>query len=122
MKFSKFGFANVERMERDLFRWILPRRYRLVFLLFVISLLVVTKFIPYVNLLFLNPYLIVLVSLILTPFILDVDPKIFFVVGIGCFFLAGLLWFTGQTEEAEVLTEYIFVILLSGSLRAFLSS
>ncbi|MBI2268243.1 MAG: hypothetical protein HYU80_02205 [Candidatus Blackburnbacteria bacterium] len=121
MGIRKFTFADIERVEKTLFQWILPKRYRLVLLLFVISMLTAAGFAPYFNLI-LNFYIIVLVSLVLTPIILNVDSKIFFVVGIVCFFLAALLWFMGQTEEAEVLTEYIFIILLSGSFKAFLSS
>lgn len=119
MVFSKFGFTSVEAVERSLFRWVFLKRYRLVFLLFIVSVLVAAGFAPYINLI-LNPYLVVLIFLIFTPFVLDLDPKIFFVVGIVCFFPAALLWFTGQIEEAEVLVEYVFVILLSGSFKAFL--
>src|SRR3989344_7318295 len=121
MGIRRFSFANIERVEKSLFQWILPRRNRLAFLLFVISILVTADFTPYTNLL-LNPYLIVLISLILVPLVLDLDPRIFFVLGIICFFPAMFLWFIGQTEEAEVLTEYIFIILLSGSFKTFLSS
>lgn len=121
MDFRKIKFASLDGMERKIIHWIIPRRHRLMFLVFVVLVLRATEFIPYINLFF-SPYLVVFMSLVLTPLILDVPPKIFFAVGIACFFLAAFLWFTSQIEEAEVLTEYIFVILLSGSFKAFLSS
>lgn len=121
MEIKKLTFLIIKRVKKSLLQWGFSRRRRLIFLLFVISMLVAADFAPYTNLL-LNFYLIVLVSLVLTPFILDVDPKVFLAVGIVSFFMIALLWFAGQIEEAEILTEYIFVILLSGSFRAFLSS
>lgn len=120
MGIKKFTFANVESVEKRLFQWVSPRRYRLVFLLFVISMVVAADFVPYVNL-FLNSYVVVLISVLLVPFVLDLDSKIFFALGTSCFFLVVILWFIGQTEEAETLTEYIFIILLSGSVKVFLS-
>lgn len=121
MDFRKIKFASLEGIERKIIHWIILRRHRLMFLVFIVLLLRVTEFIPYINLFF-SPYLVVFMSLVLIPHILDLEPKIFFAVGIACFFLAAFLWFTGQVEEAEILTEYIFVILLSGSFKAFLSS
>lgn len=121
MDFRKIKFASLDGIERKTIHWIIPRRHRLMFLIFVVLVLRTTEFVPYINLFF-NPYLVVLISLVLTPLILDVEPKIFFTVSIACFFLAVFLWFTGQIEEAEVLTEYIFAILLAASFKAFLSS
>lgn len=112
---------NVEKIEKGLAVWVIRKRHRIVLFIFVVSLLITTFFIPYLNLL-VNSYVIFSTSLLLAPFILDLDPKLFIITGIFFFFLAFFLWSVNQIEEAETLTEYIYIILLSGSLKALFSS
>lgn len=88
-------------------------------LLLVGLTLFAANYIPYINL-FSNTYLIILVLLSLTPLILDIDGKIFIGIGLLLFVMTFLIWFVGQTEEAEALAEYIFIFFLSGSLKSLL--
>lgn len=88
-------------------------------LLLVGLMLYAANYVPYINL-FSNTYLIILVLLSLTPIILDIDGKIFIGIGLLLFVMTFLLWFVGQTEEAEALGEYIFIFFLSGSLKSLL--
>lgn len=111
----------MEKIEKIIVHWVAPRRYRLILFFLVILMIISTAYIPYINLIS-NFYLVWLVSLVAMPLILDIDHKIFFAAGTMLFFLTALLWFIGQTEEAEVLTEYIYIILLSGTINALFSS
>lgn len=80
------------------------------------------NYIPYISLLLSKPYLSILILVCLAPFILKVEAKILFTLAIGGFLLVFLFWFLGQTEEAEVLIEYIFILLLAGTIRSFVAS
>jgi len=117
MSYIKLNFQNVEEVERMFSIWIFKRRYRIVFFAFVVFLLLAFSLAPYVNLI-LNTYLIIFISSSLAPFILDLDVKLLITMGVTLFILTFFLLLTAQTEEAEFIAEYIFVILFSGSLKA----
>lgn len=121
MIFRKFKFEDMEKLEKIFAVWVFRKRHRIVLFVFAVLLLFTAFFIPYLNL-FINSFLIFSTALILAPFILDIDSKVFFVIGIILFFLTFVLWSVNQLEEAEILTEYIYIILLSGSLKSLFSS
>ena len=121
MKFEKFNFTNLEKIEKKLVFWIFRKRHRIVLFIFFLLLLFTAYYIPYLNL-FINSYLILSVLLLLALFILDIDSKPFFIIGLTLFFLTFVLWSVNQIEEAETLAEYIYLILLSGSIKALFSS
>ncbi len=120
MEINKLKLPDSEKIERYLARWFYVKRYRLVAFSFVVLLLLSTFFVPYLNLI-VTSYFLILIALVLAPFVLDIDPKIFFVTGITLFFLTFIVWSLGRAEEAESIANYIYIILLSGSLKALLS-
>ena len=109
-------------MQKSIDDWIFQRRYRLLIFVCVILFGFAANYIPYISLLFSKPYLSILILVCLAPFILKVEAKILFTLAIGGFLLVFLFWFLGQTEEAEVLIEYIFILLLAGTIRSFVAS
>lgn len=117
---EKNKFETIKKIERDFAIWIFSRRYNFVFLVLVVAGLFGILLIPYLNLL-INWYTIILISLILAPFILNMEYKILISVSILLFVAVFILWVFRQTTEAENLTEYIFILLLSGALRSALS-
>ncbi len=110
---------STEKLGKNFSNWILSRKYRLILFILVLAVLRASDTVPYVNLI-VNPYLIVLIAVVLCPLILDIDPKPLFIIGTMGFLLAALLWFMGQIDEAETLGEYVFIVLISGTLKAFL--
>lgn len=110
---------SLKDFQKQLDKWVYKKRYRLMLLLLVGLTLFAANYIPYINL-FSNTYLIILVLLSLTPLILDIDGKIFIGIGLLLFVITFLIWFVGQTEEAEVLANYVFIFFLSGSLKSLL--
>lgn len=118
-KKSKTNFSLAENVGETVLTWILTRKYRLVFFGIVVSLLVAVSHAPYINLLF-DSYLIILISTILSPFILNIGARPFFIVSLVLFAVTVIVWFVNW-EEAEIITDYIFIILLSGILRELFS-
>lgn len=121
MTIRNFTSSDIKTAEKAVVRWVLPRRYKLTVFFLVILITMSTKYIPYINLVS-NAYVRWLFILVSAPLILDIDPRYFFIFGVTCFFLTAVLWFIGQTEEAEILADYIFIVLLSGAIKAFFSS
>ncbi len=116
----KTNFAFVENVERSILIWLRVRKYRLSFFIFVVAILFTFSHAPYINL-FLNSYLIILISVILAPFILDIDARPFFVIALALFIVTFFMWFFDK-NGAETLGEYIFIILLSGVLRTLFAA
>lgn len=117
---GKVNFEIVERVEVSILRWVQVRRYRLPFLIFVVGSLMFLSHAPYINLFF-GSYLVILTSVVLTPFILDISAKPFFITFVYLFIFTLVAWFVDK-DGAEMIAEYIFIILLSGILRALFSS
>ncbi|TSC90507.1 MAG: hypothetical protein G01um10145_179 [Microgenomates group bacterium Gr01-1014_5] len=120
MEIKKLKLLDVGKVEKYLARWIYTKRYRLITFSFIILLLLSSFFVPYLNLI-VTSYLLIFLAFVLAPFVLDIDAKIFIVTGITLFFLTFIVWSLGQTEEAESIANYVYIILLSGSLKALLS-
>lgn len=118
MNFIKLQFM---KLEKNVFLWIVTKWHRILIYSFVVLMLFILHQSSYINLFF-NSYLFILTSVAVAPFVLKIDNKLFFWVGIALFAPVLFLWLIGQTENAQSWSEYIFVILLSGSLRIFLSS
>lgn len=120
LKKGKISFSLAESVGEPILTWILARKYRLVFFSMVVGFLVVLSHAPYINLLF-DSYLVILASAVLSPFILSIDARPFFIVSLVLFVVTVIVWFV-HWEEAEVIADYIFIILLSGVLRELFSS
>lgn len=120
MRIKKIKLPDIGKFEERLARWIFSRRYRVVTFSLIILFLFATFFVPYLNLV-VSTYFLILIALVFMPFVLDIEAKIFFVTGLLMFFLTFIVWSLGQTEEAEVIANYVYIILLSGSLKALLS-
>lgn len=111
---------KIKELQTILDRWFFQRRYRILLFILIAIMLFAANFIPYINLIS-NTYLILLILLVLVPLILDIDEKIFITFGLTLFVFAFFIWFLGQTEETESLTDYIYIFFLSGSLKALFS-
>lgn len=118
--FDKINFDSAKNIERVILKWIWFQRYRVP--LFILAVLLLTGFslAPYINLFF-NSYLIIFMSVVLAPFILDIDDRLFFAIAIVLFTLAFIVWFIDR-DNAEAITIYIFIILFSGVVKALFSS
>lgn len=117
---KKLKSLDIERYEKNFARWAYASRYRIITLTLVVLILMSTFFMPYLNLV-VTSYYIILISLVLAPFILDMEAKVFLVAGLILFCLVFFVWTLGKTEEAESLANYVYIFLLSGSLKALLS-
>lgn len=117
---GKTNYRIVEKVEIVILKWIQVRRHKLPFFIFIVGLLILLSHAPYINLFF-SSYLVILASVVLVPFVLDIDTKPFFVISICLFILTLVAWFADR-DGAETIAEYIFVTLLSGILRALFSS
>lgn len=118
-KFSGINFGTVENMEEVVWQWIRIRKYRIPFFILMVALLITISRAPYINL-FLDSYFIVLISALLSAFILKIDAKPFVMVALLLFLFAFILWFSDK-ERAEMIGNYIFIFLLSGVARAYFS-
>lgn len=117
---GKINFRIVEKVEVTILKWIQVRRYKLPFFIFTVGLLILLSHTPYINLFF-SSYLVILISVILAPFILDIDAKPFFTASMYLFIFTLVAWFIDR-DGAEMIAEYIFIILLSGILQTLFSS
>ena len=120
MVFKKINLDSTKDIEEAILRWIWIRRYRMPLFILAVLLLIGFSNAPYVNL-FLNSYLIIFVSAILAPFILDIDDRLLFKAVIVLFTVAFIMWFTDR-NSSEAITNYIFIILFSGVVKALFSS
>lgn len=117
---GKINFKIVEKVEVGILEWVRVRRYKLPLFIFIIGSLMLLSHTPYINLFF-SSYLVILTSVVLTPFILDISAKPFFITFVYLFIFTLVAWFV-DNDGAEMIAEYIFIILLSGILRALFSS
>lgn len=118
--FNKVTLDSAKDIEKTILRGIWIRRYRLPLFILAVLLLIGFSHAPYVNL-FLNSYLIIFVSAVLAPFILDIDDRLIFAAAIVLFTLVLVIWFTDR-DSAEAITIYIFIILFSGVVKSLFSS
>ncbi|OGE16948.1 hypothetical protein A3F00_02910 [Candidatus Daviesbacteria bacterium RIFCSPHIGHO2_12_FULL_37_11] len=117
--FKKLDAGIVRDIENNILKWIWIRRYKTpIFILAVLLLILISKA-PYINLFF-NSYLIIFISAILAPLILDIEYKPLFTFSIILFTLALVLWFYDR-DSAEAITNYIFIILFSGVIKIIFS-
>lgn len=115
-----FKKKNPGDIKRIVLKCIWIRRYRVSpFILAVASLIVFSR-IPYVNLFF-SYYLIIFISVILAPFILDIDDRLIFLTAIILFTLTLIMWFIDR-YSAEMIANYIFIILFSAVGKALFAS
>lgn len=111
---------SAKNLERQILRWIWVRRYRMILFILSVLFLIIFSKAPYVNLFF-NSYLIMFVSAILAPLILDIDDKPFFVTIFLFFSILPFVWLTDR-DSSQVLTNYIFILLFSAVIKALHSS
>ena len=118
--FDKININSAKNIERIILKWIWVQRYRVPLFVLAVLFLIGISLAPYINLFF-NSYLIIFMSVILAPFILDIDDRLFFAIAIVLFTLAFIMWFI-DSDSAEAITTYIFIILFSGIVKALFSS
>lgn len=115
----KVNFNLIKYIEKVIADWVWLRRYRIPIFILAVILLVVFSKAPYINLFF-NTYLIIFMSVILAPIILDIDDKPLFALAIVLFILTLILWFSDR-DGAEAMTNYIYVVLFSGVIKTIFS-
>lgn len=120
MKLEKFDMILIQKIENSFWQWIWQRRYRIPLFFLLVLLIILFSNAPYVNLLF-SYFFIIFISLLITPFVLDIDAKYFFILSMIFFVIAFIVWFSDR-EFAEVIGNYIFIVLFSGVLKAYFSS
>lgn len=104
-----------KKVEKVIFEWIWIRRYRLTVFGIIILLLIIISKAPYINLFF-SEYLILFFTTILAPFVLDIDEKPIFILGMTLLILAFMLWVI-DGETGGFIINYLFIILFSGVLK-----
>ena len=120
MKFKQIDPFLVQKIEKKVWYWIKTRRFRLPFFIFLVAIIIIFFKAPYINLFF-NSYFIFFISLILAPFILDIDAKYFFILAV-IFFGFAIMLFLLNKDELEMIGNYIFIFLFSGSIKMLFSS
>lgn len=115
----KINFTIIEGTEKIIWRWINVRKYRVPFFVLLIGLLIVFSHAPYINLFF-NSYFIILIAAILSPFVLKIGYKPFFMVAIALFLFSVVIWFYDQ-DQSEMIGNYIFILLFAGLMRLIFS-
>lgn len=110
-----------DQFEVMALRWFSLKRRRLFFWILIIILLFLVPHLPYVNLVFSTSTALVLIFL-LTPLILDLDAKFFFMVAMFLLILALFLVLLGKNGDSEMFGEYIFIVALAGFIQAIVSS
>lgn len=118
-KFSGINFSLIENIEEAVWQWFRTRKYRIPLFIVIVVLFVAISRAPYINL-FLDSYFIILISAVISPFVLKIDAKPFIMVALLLFLFAFALWFSDK-ERAEMIGNYIFIFLLSGVARAYFS-
>lgn len=118
--FFKINFNWFDNLGVIAGSWIDIRKYRLILFSLVAIILLVFSYTPYTNLL-INLTLVIFLSVLMAPFMLDLDEKLYFGVIIFLLFLVLFLYVTNQREEAELVSQLIYILFLSGSLRAIFS-
>ena len=120
--FKKINFSQITDLtESAILKWVRIRRYRLLLFIIVVTLLLIFSNAPYINL-FLNSYLIILISIALAPLVLNLSARLFFLTALILILPALLLSISPhQEEEAGVIGEYIFILLFSGVVKTFFS-
>lgn len=117
---KKVNPSLAKNLERIFFKWIWIRRYRtLSFILLVLFLIVFSKA-PYINLFF-NSFLIIFVSTILAPLILNIDDRHLFVILLVFLLLLLPVWLVDR-DSAQMLANYIFILIFSAVVKALLTS
>src|SRR3990167_640286 len=112
---KKIDVNFVKNAEKLIFDWIWIRRYRLTLFGFIILLLVIISKAPYINLFF-SDYLVLFFATILAPFILDIDEKPLFILGLFLLILTIILWMIDD-DTGGFIINYLFIILFSGVLK-----
>lgn len=118
--FNKVTLDSAKAIEKTILRGIWIRKYRVPLFILAVLLLMGFSNVPYVNLFF-NSYLIIFVSAILAPFILDIDDRFLFKAAIVLLTVAFIMWFNDR-DSAEITAHYIFIILFSAVGKALFSS
>ena len=108
----------MEKIEKYTLGWIIAKRHRIFSLILITTAILISSQLPYINL-FVSEYILIMTLVIITPIVLDLNFKILIGTGILLFLPTAFLRFIGQTEAAEALADYIFILLLSGTIKAF---
>lgn len=110
---------ELQKQEKAFRQWTYVRKYRIPLFVLLVALLYAFSNAPYMNL-FLNAYFIILICVILSPFILKIDARFFILAAISLFLYAFIIWFTDQ-DRAEMIGNYIFILLLTGVMKTYFS-
>ena len=106
---------QIKKVEKVVLGWIWIRRYRITLFGVIISLLIIISKAPYINLFF-SDYLILFFTTILAPFVLDIDEKPLFILGLFLLLLTFILWIIDD-DTGGFIINYLFIILFSGVLK-----
>ena len=120
IKFNKVNFAVIEDIEERFLKFILERRYKLPFFVFVTTAILVFSNAPYINLV-MNSYLSIFIVILLAPLIIDINIAPLFIMAVALFVIAIIWWFI-DPYGAEIIGNYIFIILFAGIVKALFSS
>ena len=117
---NMFRKIDIKDVERNVLGWLEYRKYKLPLFIFTLFMLWILSRAPYINLFF-TSYFFILTTVVLAPFILNIDARLFFVSSVVLLLVAFFAWLIDR-DTAEKLAEYIFIILLSGILRTMFSA
>ena len=117
---NMFRKIDIKDVERNVLGWLEYRKYKLPLFIFTLFMLWILSRAPYINLFF-TSYFFILAAVVLAPFILNIDARLFFVSSVVLLLVAFFAWLIDR-DTAEKLAEYIFIILLSGILRTLFSA
>lgn len=111
-RIKKIDVNLVKRVEKVVLGWIWIRRYRIALFIILVLLLIAISKAPYINLFF-SEYLILFFATILAPFILDINEKPLFILGLFLLILTIILWIIDD-DTGGFIINYLFIILFSG--------
>ena len=114
-RIKKIDVNLANRVEKVILGWTWIRRYRITLFGVIILLLVIISKAPYINLFF-SDYLVLFFATILAPFILDIDEKPLFILGLFLLILTIILWMIDD-DTGGFIINYLFIILFSGVLK-----
>ncbi len=111
---------KIENWEKAFFDWLVLSRYKIVFLLLVSIIIIFVSFLPYINLIIAKE-LVPIVIFIAAIFILGLDEEKIIKFGLLIFVVTLFFYLIDRLETAEILANYIYLILLTAVIKSIFS-
>lgn len=111
---------KLENIEKAFFNWLVFNRHKIIFLFFVTIVIIFISLLPYINLV-IPKELIPVIIFIAAIFILDLNIEKIIKLGLFIFIIALFFYLIDRLETAEILANYIYLILLTAVIRSIFS-